>query len=496
MEAPSIDDYEIIRTLGQGTTAKVKLARNRNTDQHVAIKIIKKSLFAVKTDLERKIRREIALMKLMDHPHLLKLINVFESQRHIQIVMEYAENGELFDYLVSRSKLGVNEAMDFFRQLIYALEYLQSNAICHRDLKPENILLDRSNHLKIADFGFARWMQNDVAETSCGSPHYAAPEVIRGEVYDGRGADIWSCGVILYALLAGKLPFDDPSIRNLLSKIKSGHFVMPSFFPEDVQNLISRMLTVDTKSRITISEIKSHPAFSINVPPGYKFPTPLPLPNISTPVPDDQITDDILKIYENLGYSDRNEVLGDLKKPETTIAKVFFCMMTSNLDIESLPWGQQVSGQPISSDEFIVDNQDFQPGFVAHTNDVFFRKPKPHSFGSPDMYSFAEQAEWASVDVGEPQYAQVQDFTSIESSITNLMFAFQKKMDEAGNSYFYPNDTTLIIRSYDSETYCVLQVIPSTEQLLNAKLQKVKGSDDFFENTIEQIRTAIIALTE
>lgn len=197
-----IGDYYVGRTLGSGTTGKVKLATKKGTNHQVAIKIIKKSSFDSKPDFQRKIRREVALMRLVDHPHLLKLEEFAESPRHLYIILEYGTNGELFDYLVKRHNLSVEQAMSFFREMVFGIEYLHNHGICHRDLKPENILLDKYDHIKIADFGFARWMRSNIADTSCGSPHYAAPEVIKGIQYDGRSSDIWSLGVILFALLA------------------------------------------------------------------------------------------------------------------------------------------------------------------------------------------------------------------------------------------------------------------------------------------------------
>ena len=198
--------YMLVRSLGEGTTGKVKLAIERATDRQCAIKIISKSLFERKPHLQVKIQREIALMRLVDHPHLLKLIDVLESPSNLYIVLEYASHGELFDYLVEHRSLSDEEAARFFRQIIYGLEYLHSLGICHRDLKPENILLDENFNIKIADFGFARFVKANIAETSCGSPHYAAPEVIKGIPYDGKCADVWSCGVILFALLAVCFP--------------------------------------------------------------------------------------------------------------------------------------------------------------------------------------------------------------------------------------------------------------------------------------------------
>ena len=197
-----IGDYLLLKTLGVGSTGKVKLGKNVKTGEYVAIKTIKKSLFLKRENLETKVHREIALMKLLDHPHILKLIEILESPRHIHLIMEYAENGELFDYLVKEQYLHETVALNRGGGVIYALDYLHSHSICHRDLKPENIMLDSNFQVKIGDFGFARWMKENIADTSCGSPHYAAPEVVKGIPYDGRKADIWSAGVILFALLA------------------------------------------------------------------------------------------------------------------------------------------------------------------------------------------------------------------------------------------------------------------------------------------------------
>ena len=201
-EQKAVGPYLVDRTLGSGTTGKVRLAIHQDTGEKVAIKIIRKSAFEVKPNLEMKVHREISLMKIVSHPNILKLIDVYESERHLYVVLEYAEHGELFDYLVMKRNLEEQQAFEFFRQIVLAIEYLHVHGICHRDLKPENILLDGQNRIKIADFGFARWVKRGIAETSCGSPHYAAPEVIRGTPYDGRKADIWSLGIILYALLA------------------------------------------------------------------------------------------------------------------------------------------------------------------------------------------------------------------------------------------------------------------------------------------------------
>ena len=302
-----IGPYLVVRSLGMGTTGKVKLAVNQETKQEVAIKVIFKEAFKERPNLQLKIQREIALMRLVDHPHLLKLGDVLESQRHLYIVLEYASKGELFDFLTERRFLKEDLAFRFFRQIIYGLEYLHSLGICHRDLKPENILLDEQFNVKIADFGFARFVKSNVAETSCGSPHYAAPEVIKGDPYDGKAADVWSCGVILYALLAGYLPFDDVNVRNLLNKVKRGYYQMPQFSPP-VKDLISRMLTLDPASRITIAQIKAHPCFRMHLPDDYVLPYPLPVPSFEAPVPLEAIPPDVVNLLKKIGYANEDEL--------------------------------------------------------------------------------------------------------------------------------------------------------------------------------------------
>jgi BR serine/threonine kinase len=197
-----IGAYRVIRTLGAGATGKVKLAEHAASGRAVAIKIIKKANLAGQPALRQKIEREVALMRLLDHPQILRLLDVVDGADALHLVLEYAQNGQLFDFLARAGRLAAAAALDVFRQLIYGLDYLHARAICHRDLKPENLLLDGSGRVRIADFGFARWMRTKVADTPCGAPHYAAPEVIHGQPYDGCAADIWSAGVILYALLA------------------------------------------------------------------------------------------------------------------------------------------------------------------------------------------------------------------------------------------------------------------------------------------------------
>ena len=165
------------------------------------------------------------------------------------------EGGELFDHLVSKGRLPLQEALSYFKQIISGVDYCHRFNICHRDLKPENLLLDANRNIKIADFGMAALELHGgtgLLETSCGSPHYASPEIVAGKAYHGAASDIWSCGVVLYALLTGRLPFDHPNIGELLKRVRSGRFEMPRDIPHDARDLLARMLVVDPERRISV----------------------------------------------------------------------------------------------------------------------------------------------------------------------------------------------------------------------------------------------------
>ncbi|XP_017748013.1 PREDICTED: LOW QUALITY PROTEIN: serine/threonine-protein kinase BRSK1 [Rhinopithecus bieti] len=236
----------------------VKLGVHCITGQKVAIKIVNREKLS--ESVLMKVEREIAILKLIEHPHVLKLHDVYENKKYLYLVLEHVSGGELFDYLVKKGRLTPKEARKFFRQIVSALDFCHSYSICHRDLKPENLLLDEKNNIRIADFGMASLQVGDsLLETSCGSPHYACPEVIKGEKYDGRRADMWSCGVILFALLVGALPFDDDNLRQLLEKVKRGVFHMPHFIPPDCQSLLRGMIEVEPEKRLSLEQIQKHP---------------------------------------------------------------------------------------------------------------------------------------------------------------------------------------------------------------------------------------------
>uniref|UniRef100_A0A8B9L103 non-specific serine/threonine protein kinase n=1 Tax=Astyanax mexicanus TaxID=7994 RepID=A0A8B9L103_ASTMX len=249
--------YEILRTLGKGNFAVVKLARHKVTKTQVAIKIIDKTRLN-SSNLE-KIYREVQIMKLLNHPHIIKLYQVMETKDMLYIVTEYAKNGEMFDFLTSNGRMSEAEARKKFWQILTAVDYCHRHHIVHRDLKTENLLLDANMNIKLADFGFGNFYKTgEPLSTWCGSPPYAAPEVFEGKEYEGPQLDIWSLGVVLYVLVCGSLPFDGESLPALRQRVTEGRFRIPFFMSEDCENLIRKMLVVDPAKRITVAQIKQH----------------------------------------------------------------------------------------------------------------------------------------------------------------------------------------------------------------------------------------------
>ncbi|CAK8542167.1 unnamed protein product [Lathyrus sativus] len=249
--------YELGRLLGQGTFAKVYHARNLITGVSVAIKVVDKEKI-LKVGMVDQIKREISAMKLVRHPNVVELYEVMATKTKIFIIMEYAKGGELFNK-VAKGKLKVDVARAYFQQLMSAVDYCHSRGVCHRDLKPENLLLDENENLKVSDFGLSALSeskrQDGLLHTTCGTPAYVAPEVINRKGYDGSKADLWSCGVILFVLLAGSLPFQDQNLMEMYRKISEGEFKFPKWFALEVRQLLSKILDPNPKTRISMAKI-------------------------------------------------------------------------------------------------------------------------------------------------------------------------------------------------------------------------------------------------
>lgn len=258
-----MERYELGRLLGQGTFAKVYYGRDTRTGQGVAIKVIDKDK-VLRVGLVNQIKREISIMKLVKHPNILQLYEVMATKTKIYFALEYAKGGELFDK-VSKGRLKEQIARKYFQQLINAIDFCHSRGVYHRDLKPENLLLDENDNLKVSDFGLSALAeskhQDGLLHTTCGTPAYVAPEVINRKGYDGDKADIWSCGVILYVLLTGYLPFHDSNLMEMYRKIGKAEFKCPNWFSPEVKRLLTRMLDPNPTYRITIAKIKENTWF-------------------------------------------------------------------------------------------------------------------------------------------------------------------------------------------------------------------------------------------
>ncbi|XP_017282922.1 MAP/microtubule affinity-regulating kinase 3 isoform X3 [Kryptolebias marmoratus] len=253
-DSPHVGNYRLLKTIGKGNFAKVKLARHVPTGREVAIKIIDKTQLNP-TSLQ-KLFREVRIMKILNHPNIVKLFEVIETEKTLYLVMEYASGGEVFDYLVAHGRMKEKEARAKFRQIVSAVQYCHQKHIVHRDLKAENLLLDADMNIKIADFGFSNeFTVGGKLDTFCGSPPYAAPELFQGKKYDGPEVDVWSLGVILYTLVSGSLPFDGQNLKELRERVLRGKYRIPFYMSTDCENLLKRFLVLNPGKRGTLEQI-------------------------------------------------------------------------------------------------------------------------------------------------------------------------------------------------------------------------------------------------
>ncbi|KAF3927308.1 hypothetical protein ABW21_db0201412 [Orbilia brochopaga] len=333
-----LGQYNIVKTLGEGSFGKVKLAVHQTSGQKVALKIINRRKLANR-DMAGRVEREIQYLQLLRHPHIIKLYSVITTPTEIIMVIEYA-GGELFDYIVKNGKMDEPTSRRFFQQIICAVEYCHIHKIVHRDLKPENLLLDDNLNVKIADFGLSNIMTDgNFLKTSCGSPNYAAPEVISGKLYAGPEVDVWSCGVILYVMLCGRLPFDDDYIPTLFKKIAQGTYHIPTYLSRESVALLKKMLVVNPVNRITVAEIRQDPWFLKDLPE-YLWPPSQEF--VDSTAPDQskavaatskqpkQLHDDLVgKLSDKLGYG-KDDLVDALERPEPSAIKDAYDILKHN----------------------------------------------------------------------------------------------------------------------------------------------------------------------
>ncbi|XP_056460525.1 5'-AMP-activated protein kinase catalytic subunit alpha-2 [Gadus chalcogrammus] len=353
-----IGHYVLGDTLGVGTFGKVKIGQHQLTGHKVAVKILNRQKIR-SLDVVGKIKREIQNLKLFRHPHIIKLYQVISTPTDFFMVMEYVSGGELFDYICKHGRVEDSEARRLFQQIISAVDYCHRHMVVHRDLKPENVLLDASKNAKIADFGLSNMMSDgEFLRTSCGSPNYAAPEVISGRLYAGPEVDIWSCGVILYALLCGTLPFDDEHVPTLFKKIRGGVFYMPEYLNRSVASLLMLMLQVDPLKRATIKDIREHDWFKQNLP-GYLFPED---PSYDTNVLDEEAVREVCDKFE----CTESEVMSSLYSgdPQDHLAVAYHLIIDNRRIMTQASEFYLASSPPQGS--FMEEGMPLPPGVKPH----------------------------------------------------------------------------------------------------------------------------------
>ena len=256
---PEVGPYELRGTIGEGAFSVVKLAYHKDRHEFYACKIVPKARLA-HARLEARFEIEIRINQQLRHPGIVSLIDIFKDNFNFYIVMEFCPGGELFQWIVNHGHLTEEDSRPMLRQILEALAYVHSQNVTHRDLKPENVLIDQTGHMKISDFGLSRFVGPDhLARTPCGSPCYASPECVSGRPYDGLKSDVWSIGVILYAMLTGKLPWTKRNQRQLFDQIRAGEYKIPDYVSESAQSLIRGLMTVDCEKRMTIEQAFEHP---------------------------------------------------------------------------------------------------------------------------------------------------------------------------------------------------------------------------------------------
>ncbi|KAL3850540.1 hypothetical protein ACJIZ3_012422 [Penstemon smallii] len=313
--------YELGKLLGCGAFAKVYHARDIVTGQSVAIKVINKSRLNNSANMMENIKREISIMSKLRHPHIVKLFEVLATRTKIYFVLEFVKGGELFAK-VAKGRFGEDLSRKIFQQLISAVSYCHSRGVYHRDLKPENLLIDENGDLKVSDFGLSALTDqvrpDGLLHTLCGTPAYVAPEILSRKGYDGAKIDIWSCGVILFVLVAGYLPFNDPNLMNMYKKIYKGEFRCPKWMSTDLKRFLSRLLDTNPSTRITIEEIKRDPWFK----KGYREEKFQPIEDCSNVLKEEEKKLLDLNAFDIISFSSGLDLSGLFDDKYTTVEDV------------------------------------------------------------------------------------------------------------------------------------------------------------------------------
>lgn len=328
-----IADYEIRGTVGEGAFSVVKLAYSPKTKEYYACKVIER--IRLKNNLEHRFECEIRVHQQMHHPGIVNLIDILRDDNFYYVFLEFCPHGELFQYIVDKGRLEENDAKLIIKQILEAMKYIHQMGVSHRDMKPENLLIDQLQHTKISDFGLSRFLDhNGYANTPCGSPCYASPECISGSPYDGRTSDCWSCGVILYAMVTGQLPWTKRNQAQLFDQIRRGEYTIPKFLSQTCRNFISSLMCVDYKRRLTAAQALEHPFLTgVNIPLMSLFSHSMPLislkkvDNLFNLVEDDLENDTkvdgslILKKEQSMTMIDFERALKEIRSHKPNLVK-------------------------------------------------------------------------------------------------------------------------------------------------------------------------------
>jgi serine/threonine protein kinase len=253
-----IGPYIFVGSIGEGSFSVVKLAKHEGTGRFYAIKVVPR-LRLDTAYLRERFEAEIRIHRMMHHPGIIQLYNLLKDDTNYYVILEFCANGELFQYIVDHGHLSEGEGRRLTIQILHALGYVHRMGVTHRDLKPENLLLDENSYIKLSDFGLSRFIPQDgLVETPCGSPCYASPECLSGSKYNALTTDLWSLGVIVYAMLTAQLPWTTPDQNELFEQIRNGIYVIPEFLSKECVAFVKGLLTVSVSERFTISQALEH----------------------------------------------------------------------------------------------------------------------------------------------------------------------------------------------------------------------------------------------
>jgi serine/threonine protein kinase len=257
----SFGGYEIVKPIGAGSFSVVLMVTDRH-QRSFACKVVSRS-FLTRMNIFHRFEQEVRLLEMMHHPNIVSVVEVIYEDALIYVVMEYCSGGELFQFIVDRGRMREHDSRQMFAGLVSALTYMHARGVAHRDVKPENILLDDAFVPKLADFGLCHLVKPDsLMTTPCGSPEYAAPELLSGKSYDGRASDVWSLGVVLFVMATAALPWKSTVPASLFQEIAAGDYRVPGYVSPSLRGLIVQMMSLDPAQRPSIDEIAQHPWLS------------------------------------------------------------------------------------------------------------------------------------------------------------------------------------------------------------------------------------------